>query len=496
MTAFIFCNAQNGSGAFQLFDTAIVKKYDAGTLARLSQWAAVVSLSRNQEMEIADWYAKSDSNLKVSLLSGYPIARLEDREEDNRLYVFNNLLNASQQATYEAHFGKRFGQIAGQAEFEYLQEEFHPGGTVQTNLKLQLTDKYSYLYQRYLYAGSNQNLAQQNVKDMLKRFDAYRFYPSMYAGKYLTDYFDLVRAVRPVPDSIEGAITQAFFRAANTHKYSDWGIMLDDIARHFMPDTSLYSALHYQQFLKEAVVRSTADRYNLVHLHHVSTGAYDSISHLIVAKNYHNSVIQYTFGASYPRLCDSLIHKTSRYYDSCVEVALIRDGSLQPSTQFALALKNKEWLQLRPEIIDSLVWHAMYVSRLRDSVALKNPFAPFDTEAYESEELTALLSETEYTNLLILKNQPQALADAKKDWAEMVQRGIAGGLIEETALEQLTSYYVMRYSAWNRYAHDKNTQMANVRSLEENKPQCLKTLDYARWNATPAKAANNQKLQW
>ena len=483
-------------GSAQTVDTAIIKKYDAGTVARLMQWAAVIRLTPDQQIRIAAWYKNTDSALKAELLSGTPVPRLENMEEDNRLYVFNSLLNSSQQQAYEAHFGQRFGRIAAQGELDYLREEYHPDGINDDNLKKQLTDKYSYLYQSYLYAGFNDNLAKTGVKEMNRHFDVYSLYPALYNSRFLEDYFISLRKVRPISDTTENKIRNAFTRVSKVQKYSDWGRMLDDITRQFLPDTSLYSALHHAQFLQEAVVRCTADRYNLIHMQHVSRGAYDSISHLIVQKNYENSVIQYTYAGTSPRLCDSLINKTTRYYDSAVKVSLIRDGSLQPTTQFALALKNKEFLQLGPEITDSLVQHAMYISLLRDSAAEKNPFAPFDSEAYQSEVLTRLLTEEEYTNLLMLKNQPQALADAKKDWAEMVQRGMAQNLLEQPTLEQLTSYYVMKYSAWNRFAHDKEAQMANIRAIEDSKPQCLKLLDYARWNTAPQKSASTQKMNW
>ena len=61
---------------------------------------------------------------------------------------------------------------------------------------------------------------------------------------------------------------------------------------------------------------------------------------------------------------------------------------------------------------------------------------------------------------------------------------------------QLTTFYTARYSAWNRFAHDKNTQMANIRAIDDNKPQALRVLEDARWNAQPVKANNTLKLLW
>jgi hypothetical protein len=248
--------------------------------------------------------------------------------------------------------------------------------------------------------------------------------------------------------------------------------------------------------MKQALANSAADKYNLINIQHISYNAFNGVFDLVVQKNYANALIQYTYGADNPYIVDSLIFLSSRRYDSSIKASLIRDGSLLPATQFAIALKYKDYLKLDPRLIDTLVFHAMLVAARQDSVQMREPFASIDFGDYESSILSSLLTEEQYTSLLMIRNKPNAYATARKDWDDLEKYNLAGNLNKDQIITQIAEFYIVRFSAWNRMAHDNKRQTANMRALEEIKPQILKTLDQARWNVPPEKAKNDAKLTW
>ena len=187
---------------------------------------------------------------------------------------------------------------------------------------------------------------------------------------------------------------------------------------------------------------------------------------------------------------------TSLLKKSFVNTSLIKDGYILPLSQFTIAIRCKEILKISPFVLDSLVYYVGRMAARQDSLQRLDPFSWVDFGAYESFHLSQLLTEEQYTQLLLLKNKSNAFSEAKKDWLEMERRGLDKGLDKEKTIAEMTNYYIKRYSDWNRWAHNSRIQIINMRRLEESKPQALKALDSARWNGEPESNDNNLKLQW
>jgi hypothetical protein len=189
--------------------------------------------------------------------------------------------------------------------------------------------------------------------------------------------------------------------------------------------------------------------------------------------------------------------KTAWIKDSLMKVSFIKDGVLiMPFSQFAIALKCKEKLSLSPLIIDSLVYYTVQLSEMFNSLMAANPYTIPEFYAYESLHLSQLLSEEQYTRFLQFKNQPTALAEANKNWAEIEKHGLNKGLNKEQTINEITAYYIKRFGNWNRYAHDGKKQYEDMLALEETKPIILKQLDAARRKEGQENSGNNLKYQW
>jgi hypothetical protein len=189
--------------------------------------------------------------------------------------------------------------------------------------------------------------------------------------------------------------------------------------------------------------------------------------------------------------------KTAWIKDSLMKVSFIKDGVLMmPFSQFTIALKCKEKLRLSPQVIDSLVYYTVHTLEMYDSLMAVNPYTIPEFLGYESFHLSQLLSEEQYTRFLQFKNQPTALTEANKNWAEIKKHGLNTGLNKEQTISEISNYYIKRYSNWNRYAHDGKKQYEDMLALEDTKPIILKQLDAARRKAESENSDNNFKYQW
>jgi|GEM_PF-1339590 len=162
-------------------------------------------------------------------------------------------------------------------------------------------------------------------------------------------------------------------------------------------------------------------------------------------------------------------------------------------SQFAIAIRYKDTLGLS-QMQTTAIYN--YIDTLKQ---LKNQHyathhKSLDTRAYESTHISTILTESQYTQLLIFKNQSKAEAFAESDWAEVQQRGLDSTYVKEEVLGGLTTYYVNRESVYNRYQHDPVTQKAKAKELYGFRPQVLRALQKARRN--PDNNTQGQGYRW
>ena len=194
---------------------------------------------------------------------------------------------------------------------------------------------------------------------------------------------------------------------------------------------------------------------------------------------------------------DSLESEVLRREDSLIQGALIRDGVLVSSSQFVAALHFRKLLHLSEGQVDSLVAAGMHATYMRDSALRKDPFgSALDIRQYEYYNLSTILSEKQYSDVLGIEFRPNALVQATHDWNDLEKRGLVNAeMHKENVVESFTDYYIRVKSSSCLYAYDLNKQGAYSRSVRETMPKELKLLLYARKaNITSAnvETLNNQ----
>ncbi len=478
----------------QTLDPLVIKKYSPGAVARLFAVTKNIGLSPAQQETLAAWYQQNDSTAKDWLMQNKPAEEIDSLLASDNQFVLN-LLGKDQALVYSRNAGAGFANFAGEGELQYMREEYKPDSANYRLMRSVIMDRYATAYTRYLQRNDGKKM-QSFAKTTARVLDMYQFFPGLYSGKYINDYLDRLSSIKALPDTTLQHIRNFFVATINKDKYADWGRAANNAAQYFLQDTAIFSKLFHSDFEKQAYELTAADSYNLIYMEGVSANAYDSVYHLVKEKNYRKAVLQYTYAWYHFHTFDSLVRQTNRYYDSAIKASLLLDGSLQPVNQFAMALKYKNLLKLDPSLTDSLLYYALYLSRQRDSILQITPYADVDFSPFESEHLSRLLTDEQYTKLLVYKNRYQAYTDAQSDWAEMELRGLSGGFDKHQVINQITDYYVIKYSIWNRLAFDKIRQWANIWSIQENKPEALKVLDPVRWNGSTVKTNNNLKLQW
>ncbi len=474
---------------------SLLGSFPKSIVVKVYEVSSIVNMDKEEEYRLATSYNRQDSLVASAIADGKPAATIDSLDKAG-IHILQKILTPTQLTAYCQAKGTEFAHVAAAGELEYVKKEYQPDSITYRAMRDRLANKYSYLYQNYLLDGMHADRMEQNVGNLARLFDNYSFYPMLYSNKFVTGYLEKLNAIKKIPDSTAQRIRNMFNGMITANKYIDWGGAVNRSAQYYLQDTAIFSSLFHPEFEKLAFELSATDSYNLIKLHRVSKGAYDSVYGLVKEKNYELAVLQYTYATYHYKRFDSLIRQTSHRYDSLIEVTLIRNGALQTGSQFALALKYKDLLGLRPDLADSLLYHVLYLNARRDSILAIDPDAPIDFGPYEALHLSQLLTNDQYNLLLSYKNRAQAIADATADWNEMELRGVTAGFNKDEVINQISGFYILKYNAWNRLAYDKIALWATQRVLGDSKPEALKILDPLRWNGDTTKTANNLKLQW
>lgn len=486
------CNNLNA----QCIDKYILDSYNASVVAKVFSIVKYVEIDKNRQLLLAQSIYMHDSTISSWISLGKSKASIDTLQQLAQFQLYG-LLTKEQLQTYKYNSHIEISNAIATGEAEYIKKEYSPDSITYDEIRKSLANKYNYILQNF---SDNYLMNQQAAAGYLKKlsavYDAYKYFPVLYTRKYMDDLVSTIGTINPVDTPTLAKIQHSFYNLVWQHKYSDWSLAAKNAIRMHLPDPAIFAVLDSFEIQQQAEEFFAGEKYNLIFREHVSEPAFRDLETLIKEKSYKRSLLQHTYAAFYPKHFDYSLRQTMKRYDSIIEARLIYDGCLQPNTQFAVALKFKQQLKLRPSLCDTLVQHAMYLAKLRDSILIIDPFANTDYNDYEATHLNQLLTEEQYNTVLFHKTRTYAAFNAQADWKEMVVRGLDRGFLKDETIRQMTEYNIIKNSAWCRYVNDKVRLWANMRALDEYKPRALKLLDPIRWSGATQKSTNDLQLTW
>jgi hypothetical protein len=197
-----------------------------------------------------------------------------------------------------------------------------------------------------------------------------------------------------------------------------------------------------------------------------------------------------------PAVRDSLQNKVRLLQDSLIQTELIKDGAFISSGQFMVAVKFRKMLGLSDTQTDSLIMMSMQLDKMRDSAFHTNPLYPYDAKDFENTNMSRILTDKQYEQLLGMRYRTDAKKNAENDWKDLDKRGLTKDMNKDATLTELTLYYTRLKSATCMYAFDLDKQSAYIRSVKDHMPRSLRMLQYARKNNITAADLQSVNNQW
>jgi hypothetical protein len=284
----------------QLLDAALMKNYPPGVVSKVFEVVKHTPLSVQQQLELAMRYQQIDNTVAQWLMEGKPVKEIDSLQNSANVILYA-ILNEKQRESHALNVSKQFAAMAAEGELQYLQQEYKPDSAALAHLSTWLNHRYSYMYQAFLWAQSNPAMEKHINNDLAKTYDLFAFYPTLYSKKYVDGYLAKLKAIKPVADAVLQKIKMSFYSKIKEDKYTDWSKALTDMTLYYLPDTAYYSKLRYDDLTREANRLSATDRNTLLHQHHISKVAYETVFPMVQQKNFKNALLQYTYATYSPK---------------------------------------------------------------------------------------------------------------------------------------------------------------------------------------------------
>ena len=481
-------------GEAQVLNRALQKKYPGSVVLKVYEIASATSLTDAQQLRIAEHFTLYDQLKADAIFAGRNASAIDSIEKASQGGLVL-ILTKDQVAEVLNMKSEKFASAIATGEMRYLKDRHSPDSLLGRKLLNAQLNKYRSIYKQYFTVDGRVSLLPSRLHQVTGFYDSviYSVLPVLYSQNYFNRHIEKIRQARQPDDAELIQMKKHFYAQLGKGEGQDWGQALLEATQYALPDTAVFSRLYKEKIGQRALSLTAAELYNLQNVHKLADSTVRLVHGLLRRKAYALSLSEYAY-AAYPFKREESILSISRHYDSLIERSLLQNGALVAQSQFAIALRYKELLGLRRSLTDTLLHHALRVSHLRDSVLSADPFAKTDFKAYEAYHLNNLLSEEQYSRLLFIKNRSQAAKDAQDDWDEMVLRNLATSLQKETALGQLNEYYLAKWNAYYRLAHDKLRQESNLRLLKDHQPKILKQLSAAQKQPLPVNENTNLLL--
>lgn len=144
------------------------------------------------------------------------------------------------------------------------------------------------------------------------------------------------------------------------------------------------------------------------------------------------------------------------------------------NSKFASAVRNSDRLKLNKEQIDNLIYQSKQMAEM------KKETPSLDLKSYERKLLPTILTDEQYTNLLIILNRKTASDWAKNSWKTMQKRGIDQGLDSTRVYLEIFNYNLAKLVRKERYGNEAPRTSESINKMTTALPESLRRLNADR----------------
>lgn len=464
----------------QQIDPGILTDFQPSVVNRVYEFASRITLQPEKQKKLARSLEKGDSVIARMISTGasaseIALMRKKLLTESQKIVgsaEVNEFYNASM-----AENAQREGQIMAMLFQENYKSDSSTTGTI-ANLyaarKIAIEKTFCSNY-------NDTSVLNMRLYATMMRYDSMiQKYTQVASSKaYIENKIAVLNSVKSLAPETVTKIKKVFTNLSLRSKDRSLADNFYDAMHANITDTVYYAYLFKDEINKGATGSAIRESAQLGKKNKISKDAMTPILPLVFAKRRTLLVIDKTFPV-FSKIKDSLVDAANKLYDSLIDLQIAKSGASLQSSQFAIAIRHKKALGLTEAQVDSLFAKAEQLRKMKEVFLETDPYGKYDSKAFETDNMTKIISEDQYGQVLLIKNRSQAKTEAEQDWQEMEQRNLAKDYNKDSTITQLVAYYTAKLSAYYRYGNNPVKRGANVKNIESRMPAALRALTASR----------------
>ncbi len=196
---------------------------------------------------------------------------------------------------------------------------------------------------------------------------------------------------------------------------------------------------------------------------------------------YANQQTVHTLLYNNKRLCDSADRKVAPTCPKILTEVNDQEGNWADKAGIiSVVWKNRAELHLTKQQKALIIAKGKEEAR-QEILAYQRPDSfSFNRANYEADVLPTILSDTQYTAALMIKNLAIAKLKASSAWRELTQNGLVKGLDKDSTIQQITPYYLFQSVIADKYTNQPEIRNKLSKGIAAALPEPLLLLKNAK----------------
>ncbi|MCU0323195.1 MAG: hypothetical protein MUE72_12320 [Chitinophagaceae bacterium] len=490
----------NSIGISQSLDTAVLSSYPSSVIVRVNDVATKVTLSTTEQIMLAEVFLEEETALKTAILAGAATTVIDSIKLHYKRELNMLLPQAKREAYYNQLAAAKSNTIA-RITAQVLRNKYQTDSLLEAHFNTIYGWRENLLENVWL-SNVDTVIRNNNLYNIITLYDSVisRYAMAGAASNYFSGRVHYIDSLIALPENKKNTLAESFFANCMNYKYRSYA---DNFNTAFqtvfttVADTPYYSVAYNNEVTQNSIAAAQSALSVYLKTYDLSVYAAEQIVPYLVQRERGIALANKLY-TNYTEAKDNLVKSIVHIHQPVIDSLVGLYANLYSTSQIDIAIKFATELDLTNDQLSSLHTSLANLREMEAAYRLEDPFGEYDSKAYESETLSNILSQEQYTYVLEAQYYGKSAAMAKKDWQELIRLGLHLEFNETTVKTELTNYHLAVFIAYYRNAHTPDEQYASVVRINEVMPEVMMLLlkHWTPYGATPYGNLPDVFFQW
>jgi len=462
----------------QVISNSIIANYPKSVLSKVYDVAARTTLSTTEQQNLADLFQDEENEIATLIQNGASLKTI-DSVKNNYKMMFNSSLSATQFADYYNSSVAYKAATTGHLMAAMLRNKYNVDATMEQYFNNIIVWRETAI-EKYWLRETDSTKRNNSLANAMYVYDSLLgVYTSVAASSnYFSNMVYYLDSVSHIDSTQKSTLASAYYNNCLQFKNRAYA----DNFRNALTTVfnNVVDSPYYVTLYKNEIANTTQNATQLalatyVKRDKISNYTAQQISPLIQQRERVIAILNKIY-PNYTAAKDSIIDTLTVSYQNQIDDLVMNGGSIINPSQISIAIKYATELGLSQDQINTLAIKQTELNNLISEFKRNNPESDYDSKVFESEVLSGVLNEEQYTQVLTLKFNATANTLANTDWNELIRLNLNSNYDIVPTKTALSNYHLAVLIAYYRNANRPDVQYSSIRSINEIMPNAMREL--------------------